>query len=67
MKVCTYVHSLMCINIEEIPHLPPFARDQRLSEDEIIKIILKVTPNSWSQEKDRQNFDPDPSTSTLAT
>jgi hypothetical protein len=59
MKVHTYVHSLMQINIKEIPHLPPFARDQRLSEDEIIKIILNATPNSWSQETDRQNFDPE--------
>jgi hypothetical protein len=25
MKVCTYVHSLMRINIKEIPHLPPFS------------------------------------------
>jgi hypothetical protein len=49
----------MRINIEEIPHLPPFARDQRLSEDEIIEIILNATPNSWSQEMDRQNFDPE--------
>jgi hypothetical protein len=37
MKVHTYVHSLMRINIEEIPHLPPFAPDQRLSKDEIIE------------------------------
>jgi hypothetical protein len=59
MKVRTYVHSLMRINIEEIPYLPPFARDQRLSEDEIIEIILNATPNSWSQEMDRQNFDPE--------
>jgi hypothetical protein len=59
MKVRTYMHSLMRINIEEIPHLPPFAQDQRLSEDEIIEIILNVTPNSWSQEMDRQNFDPE--------
>jgi hypothetical protein len=51
MKVCTYVHSLVRINIEEIPHLPPFARDQRLSEDEIIEIILNVTPNSWSRRR----------------
>jgi hypothetical protein len=59
MKVRTYVHSLMRINIEEIPYLPPFERDQRLSEDEIIEIILNATPNSWSQEMDRQNFDPE--------
>jgi hypothetical protein len=52
MKVRTYVHSLMRINIEEILHLPPFAQDQRLSEDEIIEIILNATPNSWSQEMD---------------
>jgi hypothetical protein len=32
---------------------------QRLSEDEIIEIILNATPNSWSQEMDRQNFDPE--------
>jgi hypothetical protein len=56
MKVRTYVHSLMRINIKEIPHLPPFARDQKLSEDEIIEIILNATPNSWSQEMDQQNF-----------
>jgi hypothetical protein len=29
MKFCTYVHSLMCINIEEIPHLLPFAEAKR--------------------------------------
>jgi hypothetical protein len=42
----------MRINIEEIPHLPPFVQDQKLSEDEIIEIILNVTPNSWLQEMD---------------
>jgi hypothetical protein len=62
MKVRTYVHSLMRINHEEIcHHLPPFgAADQRLNKDKMIEIILNATPNSsWSQEMDRQNFDPE--------
>lgn len=59
MKVRTYVHSLMKLNTEEIPFLPPFGANQTLTEDEIIEIILNACPNSWSQEMDRQDFDPE--------
>jgi hypothetical protein len=58
MKIRTFVHNLMKLNHEELPYLPPFGSNQKLSDDDIIEIILNASPNSWSNEMDRQNFDP---------
>ena len=58
MKVRKYYQSLIRINNEELPNLPPFERDQKLSQDEIIDILLHGTPRSWQNEMDRQGFDP---------
>lgn len=58
MAVRTYVQHLERINAMEIPHLPPFAPNQHLSEDELIDILMFGTPNKWEAEMDRQGFDP---------
>jgi hypothetical protein len=59
MKIRTFVHNLMKLNHdEELPYLPPFGGNQKLSDDDIIEIILNASPNSWTNEMDRQNFDP---------
>ena len=48
----------MRISAEEIPNLPPFARNQGISADEELDILLFGTPNSWQKEMERQGFDP---------
>jgi hypothetical protein len=58
MKARDYVNSLMRVNNEEVPWIPPAAARQSLSDDEIIDIILYGTPKSWRVEMDRQGFDP---------
>ena len=58
MKVKTYYQYLLRINREEIPRLPPFQTTNRLTEDEMMDIILFGTPKGWQKEMDRQNFDP---------
>ena len=58
MKARDYVNSLMRVNNEEVPWIPPAAVRQSLSDDEIIDIILYGTPKSWRVEMDRQGFDP---------
>ena len=64
MKVRTYYQHLVRINRDELPALPPFARNQGLNDDEIIDILCFGTPKSWSREMDRQGFDPLNSTVT---
>ena len=58
MKVRAYCQNLTRINSEEIPCLPPFGRNQGLTPDEILDILLYGTPRSWQNEMDRQGFDP---------
>ena len=58
MKVRTYFQNLQRINVEEIPNLPPFQRDQHLTDDEMLDILLYGTPRSWQKEMERQGYDP---------
>jgi hypothetical protein len=58
MKVRAYSTNLQRINDEELPLVPPGARDQSLGEDELLDILLWGTPKSWQKEMDRQGFDP---------
>ena len=58
MKVRTYFQHILKINMEDIPMLPPFSDQSRLSNDELMDIVLFGTPRSWQREMDRQGFDP---------
>ena len=58
MKIRKYHQCLTRINLEEIPNLPPYQRNQSLSEEEMIDIVLYGTPKSWQAEMDRMGFDP---------
>ena len=58
MKVRNYYQNLIRMNNEELPNLPPYNNNQRLSQDELADIILFGTPKSWQNEMDRQGFDP---------
>lgn len=59
MRVRPYWLALQRINDEDLPALPPFGGNtQRLSDDEILDILLYGTPKSWQKEMDRQGFDP---------
>ena len=58
MKVRTYYQALLRINLEELTVLPPFGANQRLSDDELLDIILFGTPKAWQREMDRQGCDP---------
>ena len=58
MKVRNYYQNLIRMNDEELPNLPPFTVDNKLSQDELLDIILFGTPRSWQNEMERQGFDP---------
>ncbi len=58
MKVRQYYQNLIRLNDEEVPELPPFHPNQKLSPDELLDVLLFGTPRSWQNEMDRQNFDP---------
>ena len=58
MKIRNYYQNLIRMNDEELPNLPPFELGNKLSEDELLDIILFGTPRSWQNEMERQNFDP---------
>ena len=58
MKVRNYYQNLIRLNDEELPNLPPFTNDNKLSDDELLDILLFGTPRSWQNEMERQNFDP---------
>jgi hypothetical protein len=47
MKIRAFVHNVMKLNHEELPHLPPFGTRQMFSEDDVIEIILNACPQSW--------------------
>ena len=60
MTIREFYNHFSRINEEEIPHLPPdFNHSQKLSDDEIIDIILFAIPNSWNRELDRQGKEPE--------
>ena len=59
MKVRLYYQHLTRVNNEEITGLPPaFDATQKLSDEEMIDIILFGTPRTWQNEMDCQGFDP---------
>jgi hypothetical protein len=58
MPIRQYVNHLQRINDEELPNSPPYAVNQKLSEDEITDIITFGIPKSWNKEMDKQDFDP---------
>ena len=58
MSVREYANNLLRINTEELPNIPPGSYAQRLSDDEILDILLFGTPKVWQTEMDRQGFDP---------
>jgi len=59
MTIREFTNHISRINDEEIPILPPFGGTaQKLSDDEIIDIVLNGTPRSWMREMDRLDFDP---------
>ena len=58
MKVRHYYQNLIRMNDEELPNLPPFQQGNKLSQDELLDILLFGTPRSWQKEMDRQQFDP---------
>ena len=47
MKVRSYYQNLIRMNDEELPNLPPYKLDNKLSEDELLDIVLFGTPRSW--------------------
>jgi len=58
MSVKQYIMHIYRINTEEIARCPPaFDRNQCLTNDEIIDILLWGTPKSWQREMDDQGFD----------
>lgn len=60
MSIRSFANHVTRINNEELPLLPPFGarRDQMLSPDEIIDVVLNGIPRSWMKEMDKQGFDP---------
>jgi hypothetical protein len=60
MSIRTFANHITRINNEELPMLPPFGprRDQTLSQDELIDVVLNGIPRSWMKEMDKQGFDP---------
>ena len=58
MKVRHYYQNLIRMNDEELPNLPPFQPNNKLSQDELLDILLFGTPRSWQKEMDHQQFDP---------
>jgi len=62
MSTRKYVNYIARMNDEEIPLLPPFARDQKLPQDEMCEIVLYSIPRSWVRQMDIQNFDPEVAT-----
>jgi hypothetical protein len=58
MTIRQYAGHLVRINDEELPHLPPYSANQRLSGDEMLDIIMFGIPKSWEKEMNKQDFDP---------
>jgi hypothetical protein len=52
------------MNDQELPNMPPnYNWDQRLTDDEVVDILLFAFPASWSAEMNKQGFDPFAATS----
>jgi hypothetical protein len=59
MPIRTFANHVTRINNDELPMLPPFhGTAQRLSNDEIVDIVLNGIPRSWLKEMDKLGFDP---------
>ena len=61
MTVHNYALRLRELNLDVIGKLPPYNKseeDKRLTDDEMIDILLYGTPKSWQREMERQGFDP---------
>ena len=59
MNVRTFYNHLTRINKEELPMMPPyFEKDQSLSDDEIVDILLNAFPKRWLKEMELHGFDP---------
>ena len=58
MSVRKYSQLLLRINNQEIPKIPPQDPANKLTDDEMLDIILFGTPKSWQKEAERQGFDP---------
>ena len=59
MTTRTYTNHLLRINHSELPALPPaFSQNQKLSEDEMLDIVLHGIPKSWHKKMDEHDFDP---------
>jgi hypothetical protein len=59
MSVRKYTNSLRRINKQEMHWLPSFAPDQLLTGDKLVNIVLQRVPQAWTQEMEKQDFDPD--------
>ncbi len=59
MSVREYTNSLLRINERELHWLPPYAPDQLLTSDELVDIVLHGVPRAWTQEMEKQDFNPD--------
>ena len=57
MTIRQYAQHLVRINDEELPHLPPYVARQKLSDDEMMDIIIFGIPKSWTNEMSKQDFD----------
>ena len=58
MKVRQCFQNLIRFNNKEVPNLPPFQPNQKLSEDKVLDIMLFGTPCSWQDKMEQQGFDP---------
>ena len=59
VKVRPHYQHLTRVNNKEITGLPPaFDATQKLSDEEMIDIILFGAPRTWQNEMDHQGFDP---------
>jgi hypothetical protein len=59
MTTKVFLNHLLRINDEELPCIPPkFNQSQKLSQDDIIDIILHGIPKRWAREFERSGFDP---------
>ena len=64
MTARQFYNHFVRMNDQELPHMPPaYHNDQRLTDDEVIDILLYAFPASWSAEMAKQDFDPFASTS----
>jgi hypothetical protein len=59
MSVCKYTNGLRRINKREMHWLPPFLPDQLLTSNKLVDIVLHGVPQAWTQEMEKQDFDPD--------